>query len=273
MVGKGDSSQRFTVHTDVMIKRSEFFRAARDPKWLDDATKPTNLEDEDPEIFSTYLNCMYFGKEAFQEDAEPVESRRTAGKQKKRRLPLPDAFDLPEETSLVAEDAKTAQEEDPEFEERFWQLAGAMTKTYLLADMLQDPQTANMVIDAIIQCCADAGRCLTVAMAELVYEKTLHGNPLRKLVRDFLVYKTASEHYVLLQAPDFPADLARDIAAEFIRRKDGNNTKTVEDVYCVYEQGIVPAHDKCYYHQHNKKHPRCVPKPKGSGGGRSSKMK
>lgn len=49
-----------------MTKRSEFFRAARSPEWLAvsaDPTKPVDCTDDDPDVFSAYLNCVYFGAE------------------------------------------------------------------------------------------------------------------------------------------------------------------------------------------------------------------
>jgi len=56
--------QRFTVHTKVLTERSEFFRAARSSRWLAELAKPVDLEDDDPEVFSANLECVYFGIEA-----------------------------------------------------------------------------------------------------------------------------------------------------------------------------------------------------------------
>ena len=49
-VGRGLSQIMFTVYTDVLTQRSEFFRAARSPQWLavsPDPTKPVDCEDDD----------------------------------------------------------------------------------------------------------------------------------------------------------------------------------------------------------------------------------
>jgi hypothetical protein len=53
-----------------MTQRSEFFRAARSSQWLTDPAKPADLEDDDPEIVSGYLSCVYFGIEALKADIE-----------------------------------------------------------------------------------------------------------------------------------------------------------------------------------------------------------
>jgi len=55
VVGRKPKQETFAVYNDVVIPRSEFFRAARSSKWIEDQhTKPTTLEHEDPKVFATY---------------------------------------------------------------------------------------------------------------------------------------------------------------------------------------------------------------------------
>lgn len=57
---RADTQRRFTVYSSVLIPRSESFRASRE--WLkDNPAKPTEIDDADPDLFSLYLNCVYFG--------------------------------------------------------------------------------------------------------------------------------------------------------------------------------------------------------------------
>jgi hypothetical protein len=56
-----------------LISRSDFFKAARKPEWLTNPNKPVDLQDEEPEVFSRYLNCVYLGIEALQIDAGAPE--------------------------------------------------------------------------------------------------------------------------------------------------------------------------------------------------------
>lgn len=243
-----------------MIKRSEFFRAARDSKWLSDPTKPTNLEDEDPEIFSTYLNCVYFGAEANRSEADYSKDHATARKREYR--PLPDAFDLPGGENSIEDDElhpDEADPEDPDSVKHFEQRMDALVKTYLLADKLQDLQTANLVIDEIVYSCDAAGFNVSARMARLVYESTVHPNPMRKLLRDTLVHETYSGQYMFLHDSVYPIELARDAAVEFLRLKDVNCAKSIQSVYSNVD--VAKGKDKCYYHQHSEQHPRCVPKP------------
>lgn len=37
-----------------------FFKAARSGAWTQDPRKPTNLEDEEPEVFENYIRLVYF---------------------------------------------------------------------------------------------------------------------------------------------------------------------------------------------------------------------
>jgi len=66
LVGKEPNQQRFTVHHDLLVQRSEFFKAARSSRWTE-ADQPTTLVDHDPETFSTYLHCLYFGVDAIKD--------------------------------------------------------------------------------------------------------------------------------------------------------------------------------------------------------------
>lgn len=78
-VGKAPGPQQlFTVHHDVLTARSEFFRAARSSQWMSDPSKATDLEDEDPEVFVYYLNCVYFGVDAIREGWRSIKYRSTS---------------------------------------------------------------------------------------------------------------------------------------------------------------------------------------------------
>lgn len=65
-MGKEPKQQRFTVHHDFLVQRSEFFKAARSSSWTQ-ADEPNILDDHDPEDFSTYLHCLYFGVEGIKD--------------------------------------------------------------------------------------------------------------------------------------------------------------------------------------------------------------
>jgi hypothetical protein len=51
----------FTLHTNVFVARSGFFKAARPAAWNTDPLKPMILDDDDPEVFENYMRCVYSG--------------------------------------------------------------------------------------------------------------------------------------------------------------------------------------------------------------------
>jgi hypothetical protein len=63
LVGKGLLQKRFTLHNDLFLPRSEFFRAARSATCKKDSQKPTTLDDDDddPEVFANYMQSVYLG--------------------------------------------------------------------------------------------------------------------------------------------------------------------------------------------------------------------
>lgn len=78
LVGKAETLQRFMLHINVFIPRSEFFRAARSSQWLSDPQKPVDLKDEDVEIFSLYMNCVYFGSKILKVESLEVDPPDTS---------------------------------------------------------------------------------------------------------------------------------------------------------------------------------------------------
>lgn len=61
LVGSEGLQQRFTLHGNLFIPRSEFFRAARSSAWCKDPKTPTTLENDDPAVFENYMHCIYLG--------------------------------------------------------------------------------------------------------------------------------------------------------------------------------------------------------------------
>ena len=74
LVGKEPNQQRFTVYHDLLTQRSEFFRVARLVRWTDSG-KPTTLDDHEPEVFSAYLHCIYFGAAGLAMEFAPSASK------------------------------------------------------------------------------------------------------------------------------------------------------------------------------------------------------
>jgi hypothetical protein len=246
MVGKAPA-QRFTVYTDVLISRSGFFKAARKPEWTD-ATKATCLEDDEPTVFTRYLNCVYFGVKTLNLDGDAPEDDREPYSPPEDLQLRPDAFDRA---------GSTIAEEYGLYHVYVQQCFIALAEVYLLADRLQDLETANLIIDELIRFAASRHVIPWVQVANLVYESTVHGNPFRKLLRDYCVYETHGSDYMEMYISGWPSELTRDVTAEFMRLMDCSKEESV-----IKMQRNVRTMETCHYHQHGKDHPRCLTETK-----------
>lgn len=251
--------QRFTLHSSVFIARSDFFKAARKREWLTDPTKPVDLQDEEPAVFSRYLNCVYVGIEALQIDADAPEDDRDIENEDKDKQKLePDAFLRSEtEHAKVCEEGRILRRK---YVKHLDHCSLLLIDLYLLADRLQDMKTANLVMDELIRFSTKGNQALTGDIIRRAYDSTIHGNPLRRYVRDVHVYETGSVDYMDFHVDPGHAEFTRDVVVEVLRLKDPNEHETVKSVYRARrDRGRFV--DECYYHQHNETHPRCVPEP------------
>ena len=61
-VGTGDAQQSFSLHQDLLIQKSEFFKSALHEYFSAGKTKSVTLEDENPELFDQFAKHLYTGK-------------------------------------------------------------------------------------------------------------------------------------------------------------------------------------------------------------------
>jgi hypothetical protein len=132
---------------------------------------------------------------------------------------------------------------------------------YLLADRLQDMETANLVMDNLLRFSTEGRQCFAAEIVRRGYDATVHGNPLRKFMRDECVYETQSSEYMDYHVESAHPDFTRDAMVEFLRLRDENLEEKIENVYSIHDKHMRNA-DKCHYHQHSETHPRCVPEPR-----------
>ncbi|KAM0723838.1 hypothetical protein Q7P37_000828 [Cladosporium fusiforme] len=178
LVGKPPAQQQFSVYTDVLTKRSGFFRAARSSQWLSDTKKPADLEDEDPEVFSIYLKLVYAGATSL-------------------HLLNANAIDGLENMENVK--------------------AGysILIDLYLLADKLQDSKAANEIIDEIIRISDISKFCPCASVVNKAYEFTGENNPLRRLMRDFYLIKVDGKRLHQSTKAYVTPELHKDMVLEY----------------------------------------------------------
>lgn len=263
LVGSASESQqqRFTLYTDLFIPRSDFLRAARSSQWLSDTEKPVDLTDEEPATFALYMHCVYFGIGALQDSSleKLIEQDNETGENRDEEMVL-DAFECSE--AELQERADEDERDPSELEGSHERHIEDLYKLYLIADKLQDLATTNIVIDEIIRYRNSTVRIPSNQAVRLAYEATAHGNPIRRLSRDSYVYAaTDLSASISLHASNLPADFCRDMAMESRRHKARDAKQTVGEAYTSFMIEDNCHDDKCHYHQHNDKCPRCVPKP------------
>jgi len=255
-----------------MTKRSEFFRAARSPEWLAvsaDPTKPVDCTDDDPEVFSAYLNCVYFGAESI-----TVEIPECS--------PLDVTSDYQNVLEYQAEQYRQQQDttEDAynwsrkECERRYAALIEVNTpyrtachdhlfklaRVYLQADKLQDHETANSIIDAFVSVIGSENPITpNQEVINLIYNSTVHGHPFRKLLRDSDIYASTYLHYLRPHCANIVSDFYRDIYVDATRQINLSRPRNVLGSYWHYPVWDKQSFDKCHYHRHSNMVERCVP--------------
>lgn len=240
IVGKTQGRQkRFPVYHDLFTARSGFFQTARSKE----PERHIHLEGEDPEVFSLYLNCVHSGIEALSFGGELLSKVAPVTSDHTRKA-----------IKTEHNDEREAEETDDDTDGRRFE---ALIRLFLLADKLQDPQMMNMAIDEIVRMVEKDG--LIPAHVNLVYNSTPRDSVLRKLFRDVYLHEAESmECQEFLKTHDLPADFWRDISLEYFNLKiEKDPSRSIREVYGL-SIGKDKCADKCYYHQHDERHPPCV---------------
>ncbi|KAK6438858.1 hypothetical protein LTR95_004942 [Oleoguttula sp. CCFEE 5521] len=140
---------------------------------------------------------------------------------------------------------------DPKFSQRHWR---TLTDLHILADRMLDSQTNNLVMDTLLHSVGASPSLPNDETMCKIYEATVVGSPLRKIAVDWALHELDQQSN---QPPtdDLPREMLQDIFCEYRRLKsvDGNGTRIVNTVFWV----DAVDRPKCYYHQHDKGHPKC----------------
>jgi hypothetical protein len=220
----GPEKEQFYVHHGVLVIRSGFFEAARSPDLLDDPHAPTELSEYDAEEFSDYLHLVYTGAIVLPdgEVSKWIEQRAPG-------------------TGLdTVGDAVSSH-------------FSVLVKLYVLADKLQDPKSANLIMDGIVEFCKDCNAIPTHGLKKGIYELTPPGSPLRTLIRDLMIYQVGHDYYEEIGYKALPKELLFEIAREHQNIQKRHPQQSISEVYIQR----VTDFPKCRYHQHNDEHPEC----------------
>lgn len=216
----GQDKQLFTVHKEEICSRSEFFRAACSAKWsksTETEKGPIELPEEDPFVFDMHLHVVY-------KDRVDVGSLLE---------PIPGEEDIPEED---------------------W-VDSRLVKTYLLADRLCDCQSANLIIDDLIELYAENDACPYPQVTSIVANNTTQDSPLRQAFIDFLAYESGQS---LIKKTCAEESIPREFICDVLIRKAKigsvhRNGRVAE----AFDRRYVSKQKKCHYHQHDDSYPIC----------------
>jgi hypothetical protein len=216
VVGRKGKQETFTVYNDLMIPRSEFFRAARSKRWLEsDPTRPTSLKHVDPETFAAYLDAIYldrirvktfhlYGSGDYEDSAASDEmfARRYGG------------LDVSAYDGVIMKLFKSSK--------RFKRLI----KLYILSNMLLDHQTANMVVDEMIRTHDLVEWEPLAERVKLLWSSTIAGDGMRNLICDWYVTALKGDALDELTAiGDWPADFLKDLVMALMRYEGNEEIK------------------------------------------------
>lgn len=184
-VGDSEKYQDFVAHESFLTSRSEFFRLALKKEWKEAESRLVKLPDDDPYIFAIYLNVVYTGH------VNTV------------RMPQEEVKALDEHTFRV----HLANEYRD------------LLHLYILAEKLQDIEAKNAAITAVVevaQVTSGEGTWMApgLSVADIVYEGTPEGSPLRRLLIE--LFSGLPVSYILCEVHkrEYHTDFIKDIAAK-----------------------------------------------------------
>jgi hypothetical protein len=170
LVGSPPNQKRFNLHKDIMSKRSEYFAAARSGRWNEnELLKATDLTAKDPEVFKNYIYCAYF-------DRVYVKG-----------FGITDAGTFKENAAIdknLDEEKVNGLRWPYSTKERF----KGLMKIYLLANMLLDHKTANLVVDETLRTLDILNMLPGAGAIHLIFENTVSGDGMRKFWIDWYAH-------------------------------------------------------------------------------------
>ena len=170
-----DLTATYHVPEELLVEKSQFFRAACRNEWKEAKSRVVKLPDVDPAIFNYYLLWVYRG-----------------------RLPVRNEWDV---YCDDWEDDAIAVQSD-------------LVKLWILADRLADVRLRNAIMDEIVAAMDKHKSAQLVLfrpeMTVLAWSATTAGRPLRQLILDyyvFYVYASDVEQDVDKHHPEFVKEL------------------------------------------------------------------
>ncbi|KAK5124932.1 hypothetical protein LTR85_001122 [Meristemomyces frigidus] len=220
----GETKQVFTVHKDIISRRSSFFKAACHERWQGASTaKDVELPTDDPELFGTYLQCVYT------------------------------------DTVVTHQDSGHNSNSDDDDISTLADCVMHLVKVYFLADKLGDLISCNLIIDSLITTCKERGVSprRSASLLESVYESTPKNSPLRRLMVDYHIHHVPSLGKGGMEFVDDVDLVPRAFLVEVLQEYGRLKAECCDTPICAAFGDLPSQRAKCHYHQHDERHPRC----------------
>jgi len=130
---------------------------ARSERWNPNKSIPADLQQHEPELFRRYLHCVY-----------------------RDEVPVPIHWN--DEINPKFDMSEISYETEPA--DKFYEY---LLKLYIMADSLQDPTTANLIIDKVRSVSQKACTPQSGAL-KFAFDHTLPGDPMRKVLADIFIF-------------------------------------------------------------------------------------
>lgn len=179
------------------------------------------LDNEDPDLFSLYLNCIHSGMKVVRAGGEFLSKQgHTAS----------DGLD-----NLVKRERDSEQSADENEHHPDGGRFEALIRLYLLASKLQDADMMNSAIDELVRMVNEDG--LVPTQVNFVHSSTKRGDPSRALVRFFYIHEAeGSECHEFLWTNELHAEFWRDTSLQYFKLKDTG--KSIVKVYGLKSERI-----------------------------------
>ncbi|KAI4283783.1 MAG: hypothetical protein L6R38_001948 [Xanthoria sp. 2 TBL-2021] len=142
----GTAETPFSIHWGLLTSKSTFFNAALTGSWKESSEGKIRLVEDDPELFSTYVLCIYNQDWTLDQNGKALSS-------------------------------------------------DAHCRLYIMADKFGSEASQNLIIDNLRERATRSKFEMRFTTFGYVYDNTLPGNPLRKLLADFLAWKLSLPYY------------------------------------------------------------------------------
>jgi hypothetical protein len=141
-VGEGEQGAEFTAHKNILCKASPFFKAACKPEWMKPGDNVIKLPEDNAEVIKMMIFWIYH-----------------------------------DEVCIAKFDDKSVIDTCEKALKAPW---GLFAQLYVIGQKYQMPRLQDDAIDALLHHCED--HYLTAGIISWVYENTLKGDKLRKLI-------------------------------------------------------------------------------------------